>query len=286
MIVDPDTVTDVNDRTSLQEQLQNTPPIPLTEPAPPTPVPVPPVPVPPVAPVPDVVPTVPVNTLPVQPADLRSKQGYPDDGDDNTTAVYDVFAKNNVPYDTMKLLLSNTLSTGNLDTFTSDMQGILAPVDAGVAKVLLTNVRDNAYAATNAANAVRHDAAGGKAAYDNMVAWAAGTPETQSIIDSLDAQQNPTIQKVLVGNLMLQFTNSGNNVNQAAPSVQTTTVTGGANVPQTAPLQTITQRQYAEALWKLTEDGVWDGTQGNEPAEVIELHKRAFNSKLHIPEQK
>jgi hypothetical protein len=273
-IVDPTTLEPNTDATTIQERIADTPapePTPATSPEPaPTPTPTP-------EPKPSEQPA-PEPEVKTQEA-LRAEYKYPE-GDEATQAVYDVFAKNAVPYETMKLLLSNVLTTGNLDSFTADMNGILSPVDASVAKVLLGSIRDNSYAKNEATYAARYDAAGGKANYDNMVAWAQGDPEAAAILSTIDTQENTSIQKLLVGNLMLNFNNSGNNPAQGT-TVQASTTSGGANEAPATRLEPITARQYAEELQKLCNNGEWNGETGSEPEAAKLLHKRAFASKLH-----
>jgi hypothetical protein len=269
-IVDPTTLEPNTDATTIQERIAETPapePTPTLTPAP-TPETKPSEP-----PAPEPKPAVKTQEA------LRAEYKYPE-GDEATQAVYDVFAKNEVHYDTMQLLLSNVLTTGNLESFTADMQGILSPVDASVAKVLLGNIRDNAYAKNEATYTARYDAAGGKANYDNMVTWAQGDPEAAAILSTIDTQENTSIQKLLVGNLMLNFNNSGNNPAQGT-TVQASTTSGGANEAPSTRLEPITARQYAEGLNKLCNDGEWNGETGSEPEAAKLLHKRAFASKLH-----
>jgi hypothetical protein len=242
----------------------------------PVPVPVPPIALVPDIPAPPVVAAVPAPTV-TTPKDL----GYPTSDDSFITGVHNIFASHNVGYTEMSALLRPALATGNLDSFVTDMEAILSPRDATLAKSLLEGVRDAQHTKQNAAMQVLHEAAGGTARYNAAAEWAdrAGG-DAATVLGEINNSTNPAIQKLLTGQLMEFYTKSGNDVPTTAPAIATSTNTGGVPTGDMQALEPITAREYAEGLKALMDTGRWNGQDLGAPNAVVVLRARAKQSGL------
>lgn len=225
-------------------------------------------PAPVVEPVPEPAPIVP-PTPPVTPVQETSVEdlGYPTEGiAEGYKPLVDVFKAKGVKYTDVELVLKDAVLSGDSSKLNMDvLKSLMDEPSAILVASALGNVIDKVNAENAKAAQRIYDMAGGKDQYEAAVAYIQGTEDAKAILSGI-ADSNTTLQQFAVEKMMTIF--KANNV-QAPNLVQ------GNNPPVRTQetLEPLTQRQYAEELHKMRNDGTWDGASYHHP-KVKSLVKR------------